>query len=87
MQSNRRSDNFNNGLPYVIQREIYELMIEREVQRLNQLGYELIVDATTVEALVREGFHRTLGARPMRNTVDRYLQNIIVNACLDNQAI
>ena len=63
-----------NRLPYAIQREICELMISREVNRLNQLGYELIVEATTVEALVRAGFHRTLGARPMRNTVDRYLQ-------------
>jgi ATP-dependent Clp protease ATP-binding subunit ClpA len=34
----------------------------------------LTVDTATVETLVREGFHRTLGARPMRNTVDRVLQ-------------
>jgi ATP-dependent Clp protease ATP-binding subunit ClpA len=63
-----------NRLPYVIQREICELMIGREVERLNQLGHDLPVEPDTVETLVRAGFHRTLGARPMRNTVDRFLQ-------------
>jgi ATP-dependent Clp protease ATP-binding subunit ClpA len=63
-----------NRLPYAIQREICELMIGREVQRLNRLGHNLVVESASVENLVREGFHRTLGARPMRNTVDRYFQ-------------
>jgi ATP-dependent Clp protease ATP-binding subunit ClpB len=63
-----------NRLPYAIQREICELMIGHEVERLNQFGHNLVVEAATVENLVREGFHRTLGARPMRNTVDRFFQ-------------
>ena len=50
-----------NRLPYAIQREICELMIAREVERLNRLGHQLAVNAETVELLVREGFHRTLG--------------------------
>jgi ATP-dependent Clp protease ATP-binding subunit ClpB len=65
-----------NRLPYSIQREICELMIGREVERLNLIGHNLVVEAATVESLVREGFHRTLGARPMRNTVDRFLQEM-----------
>jgi len=76
-----------NRLPYPIQREICELMIKREVERLNRLGHDLVVESATVEHLVREGFHRTLGARPMRNTLDRYLQQhvgraLLVPACL-----
>jgi len=63
-----------NRLPYAIQREICELMIGREIERLKALGHNLNIEADMVETLVREGFHRTLGARPMRNTVDRYLQ-------------
>jgi len=63
-----------NRLPYTIQREICELMITREVVRLRNLGYDIDIASETVELLVREGFHRTLGARPMRNTVDRFLQ-------------
>jgi ATP-dependent Clp protease ATP-binding subunit ClpA len=66
-----------NRLPYAIQREICELMIGRESERLSRQGHHLFVNPATVEALVREGFHRTLGARPMRNTVDRYLQEMV----------
>ncbi|HEV3272823.1 MAG TPA: AAA family ATPase [Candidatus Methylacidiphilales bacterium] len=72
-----------NRLPYAIQREICELMIGREVERLGQLGHKLIIEAAMVEQLVREGFHRTLGARPMRNTVDRFLQERIVTPVLN----
>jgi len=71
-----------NRLPYTIQREICELMIEREVERLNRLGHSLIVEPASVEILVREGYHRTLGAKPMRNTVDRYLQQHVSEALL-----
>jgi ATP-dependent Clp protease ATP-binding subunit ClpB len=71
-----------NRLPYAIQREICELMITKEVERLNRLGHQLAVKAETVELLVREGFHRTLGARPMRNTVDRYLQQQVSETLL-----
>jgi ATP-dependent Clp protease ATP-binding subunit ClpB len=71
-----------NRLPYAIQREICELMISREVERLGRLGHKLIIEAAMVEQLVREGFHRTLGARPMRNTVDRFLQDLIVTPVL-----
>lgn len=66
-----------NRLPYAIQREICELMIQRETARLLSLGHSLVVDQPIVEHLVRTGFHRTLGARPMRNAVERYLQEMI----------
>jgi ATP-dependent Clp protease ATP-binding subunit ClpA len=71
-----------NRLPYAIQREICKLMIGREVERLNRLRHNLVVEPEIVEQLVRDGFHRTLGARPMRNTVDRFLQEIAVKVFL-----
>ena len=70
-----------NRLPYAVQREICELMISREVDRLYRIGHTLVVEPATVEILVREGFHRSLGARPMRNTVDRYLQEMVAMSC------
>ncbi len=73
-----------NRLPYVIQREICELIIEREVNRLNHLGYSLAVNQKTVEMLVRDGYHRTLGARPMRNAVERFIQNQLVQGTLES---
>jgi ATP-dependent Clp protease ATP-binding subunit ClpA len=71
-----------NRLPFAVQRVICELMVERECKRLNALGFDLQIDGTTIEQLVRAGFHRTLGARPMRNTIDRYLQERIAATTL-----
>ena len=69
-------------LPYAIQREICELMIGRESERLGRLGHTLVVDPDMVETLIREGFHRTLGARPMRNVVDKFLQELAMKSLL-----
>ena len=71
-----------NRLRYAIQREICELMVGREIERLNGMGHKLLIDRPMVETLVREGFHRTLGARPMRNVVDRILQQMVAASCL-----
>lgn len=62
-------------LKYEIQREICELMVNRELERLAKLGYQLNLSPEGMEFLIREGYHRTLGARPMRNTVERYIQD------------
>ena len=66
-----------NRLTYPIQRAICELMIQREGNRLAALGHNLTIDDQVIEYLVRAGFHRTLGARPMRNTVERHLQEMV----------
>lgn len=71
-----------NRLSYSVQREICEQMVERERQRLHSLGFDLQIDMGTIEMLVRNGYHRTLGARPMRNTVDRYLQELAARPAL-----
>ena len=64
-------------LPFAVQREICEVMVGREVTRLAEMGFNLAINAETMEFLIREGYHRTLGARPMRNIVERYLQEMI----------
>ena len=72
-----------NRLTYAVQREICEQMAQREKQRLQSLGFEVEIDVPTIEILVREGYHRTLGARPMRNTVERFLQEAATKPVLD----
>jgi len=72
-----------NRLPYAIQRDICEQMVQREKRRLTALGFAIEVNAATIEEVVREGYHRTLGARPMRNTVDRFLQEFVVAPMLE----
>lgn len=69
-------------LDFDIQREICELMIARERTRLHGLGYMLEANGDVVEFLVRRGFHKTLGARPMRSVIERYLQDAIAEGIL-----
>jgi ATP-dependent Clp protease ATP-binding subunit ClpA len=69
-------------LDYATQREICEGMIEAELRRLRALGHHLEIDGSVVEFLVREGYHRTLGARPMRAAVERHLQDAVVGSLL-----
>src|SRR5476649_2200345 len=70
-------------LTFEIQRQICVLMVGREVDRLKGLGHSVTVEPPALEFLIREGYHRTLGARPMRNTVERYLQDAIVHDVME----
>ena len=64
-------------LDYATQRTICEQMIAAECERLGALGHTITVAPDAIEFLVREGYHRTLGARPMRGSVERRLQDAI----------
>ncbi len=71
-------------LGFDTQREICELMIERERIRLGGLGFALETNGEVVEFLIRRGFHKNLGARPMRATVERHLQDAIAEGMLSS---
>lgn len=73
-------------LNYAVQREICEGMIEAELARLRGLGHELEKDSGVLEFLVREGYHRALGARPMRGAVERHLQDAVTASLLAGDA-
>lgn len=64
-------------LDYSVQRAICEAMIDRELFRMRTLGYQLQIGLGVLEFLVRRGYHRTLGARPMRATLERFLQDAV----------
>lgn len=65
------------------QRKICRLEVERETERLRRGGFDLQVSREAMEFLIREGFHPTLGARPLRKTVERQLQNAVVNGLFE----
>lgn len=69
-------------LKFEIQREICELMVNRELERLAAMGCKLMLVPEALEFLVREGYHRTLGARPMRNAVERYIQDALAEGMI-----
>lgn len=69
-------------LDYATQRVICEAMIAKERARLAALGHQIEVGPDVVEFLVRAGYHRAIGARPMRGAVERYLQEAVVSSVL-----
>ncbi len=69
-------------LPYAVQRAICCAMIAEECGRIAMLGHQIEVTDAVVEFLVRQGYHRTLGARPLRGAVERYLQEAVSHSLL-----
>jgi ATP-dependent Clp protease ATP-binding subunit ClpB len=73
-------------LDYATQRAVCEQMIAAETRRLEALGHAIEVSPTALEFLIREGYHKTLGARPMRGVVERFLQEALASAVLAGRA-
>ena len=71
-------------LSYEVQREIATLVAHKELARLKALGYALELSKDALEFLIRKGYDRFLGARPMRNTVERFVQDAIVTGLLQD---
>lgn len=72
-------------LDYPTQRAICEQLVARECARLGELGHRITVAPEALEFLIREGHHKTLGARPMRGAVERHLQDAVAAALLAGQ--
>src|ERR671923_1728956 len=58
-------------LTYEHQLEIAEKFLRKEVAFLRAQGHDLTVDDSVLPFLVRKGFHPKLGARPMRDAVEK----------------
>lgn len=63
-----------------VQREIAALHLANEVARLKSVGFDLQVSREALEFLIREGFHPQLGARPLRQTIERNIQDLVANS-------
>lgn len=60
-----------------IQREIGRLVISNELARFREKGFDLTVSDAGFEFLVRRGTHKTLGARPMKRTTQKFIGDAI----------
>ncbi len=65
-----------------IQREIGRLVVSHELARFRGKGYDLTVSEEALELLVRQGIHKTLGVRPMRRAVQKFIGDAIRKAFL-----
>jgi ATP-dependent Clp protease ATP-binding subunit ClpB len=64
-------------LSYETQRKIGEKVIKDVTGRLKGKGYEVEIEEAVIEYLIRVGIHKTLGARPMRDTVERHVEGAL----------
>jgi ATP-dependent Clp protease ATP-binding subunit ClpA len=69
-------------LSYDVQMEIARLHIGRELSFLESKGFDLTVGHAVVSFLMQRGFHPRLGARPLRDTVERHLRDAVADALL-----
>ena len=72
-------------LSHEIQREIAQLNVAAELNRHKQMGFELTLSSDAFEFLIRRGIHKTLGARPLKRTIQRFIGRAL-NAALDSEA-
>lgn len=66
-----------NRLNYDCQLEIAQLLLEEELNFLGDRGHELEPDAAVLPFIVRRGFHPKLGARPMRDTIEKLVGDAV----------
>jgi ATP-dependent Clp protease ATP-binding subunit ClpB len=66
-----------NRLSYDRQLEIAQLLLNQELAFLKAKGHDLTPDASVLPFLVRCGFHPKLGARPMRDAVEKLIGDAV----------
>jgi ATP-dependent Clp protease ATP-binding subunit ClpB len=72
-------------LSYEHQLEIAEKFLSREIEFLAARGCKLELDKTVLPFLVRKGFHPKLGARPMRDAVEKLVGDAVAARLLAGQ--
>jgi ATP-dependent Clp protease ATP-binding subunit ClpA len=71
-----------NRLSYEHQLEIAEKFLAREIEFIASRGHKLELDKTVLPYLVRKGYHPKLGARPMRDAVEKLVGDAIAECLL-----
>jgi len=64
-------------LTYEIQVKIAELLIEQELIYLKSKGYNLSIDESVLPLVIRRGFDSKLGARPLRDAVEKLIGDAV----------
>ena len=76
-----------NRLTYDVQLKIAQGVLDKELKRLRSKGFEVTADASVLPFLVRHGYHPRLGARPMRDTVEKLVRDGVVSELLEGNPI
>ena len=73
-------------LSYEHQLEIAEKFLEREITFLAGRGHRVEVHPSVLPFVVRKGFHPKLGARPMRDAVEKLVGDALAECLLAGRA-
>ena len=71
-----------NKLTYDVQLEIAQLLLDEELKFLRDEGHSLQADHSVLPFLVRHGYHARLGARPMRDAVEKLVGDSVAKDLL-----
>jgi len=63
-------------------REIVDLLLDELNQRLRDKGVEVTLDAKSKEFVVKKGFSEDYGARPLRRTIQEYIETPVASYLL-----
>ena len=69
-------------LSYDVQLDIAKLHIDRELAFLRGKGFNLTAGESVMSFLMQRGFHPRLGARPLRDAIEKHLRGAIAEATL-----
>ena len=72
-----------NKLTYDVQLEIARLLLAQELEFLRAKGHRIEPAETVLPFLVRRGFHPRLGARPMRDAVEKSIGDAVASVLLE----
>ncbi len=64
-------------LSHETQREIAQIAISEELNRLKAKGLDFVLSEEAFEFLVRRGIHKTLGARPLLGVIEKFIGDAI----------
>ncbi len=64
-------------------REIANLMIQQVETRLMERNISLKISREAITILIKKGYDRSLGARPLRRTIQRLVENELANELLE----
>ena len=69
-------------LSYDVQLEIAKLHIDRELAFLRGKGFNVTADKSVISFIMQRGFHPRLGARPLRDAIEKHLRGAVAEATL-----
>ena len=74
-----------NRLTYDIQLEIAESMLTAELAFLAEKGIHITAAPEVLPFLIQRGFHPHLGARPLRDVIEKHMRDAVASAVMENE--